>query len=51
MKDCHDLYLKCHMLQLAYVFESYRSTATGEYRLDPAHYARVPHLSRDAMLR
>jgi hypothetical protein len=51
MKDYHDLYLKCDVLQLVDVFETFRSTALGEYHLDPAHYVSAPHLSWDAMLR
>ena len=48
--DYHNLYLKCDVLQLADVFESFRNTAMREYKLDPAHYVSAPHLSWDAML-
>ena len=51
MQDYHDLYLKCDVLQLADVFEAFRTTAMGQYSLDPAHYVSAPHLSWDAMLR
>jgi hypothetical protein len=51
LKDYHDLYLKCDVLQLADIFETFRTTAMSEYKLDPAHYVSAPHLSWDAMLR
>jgi hypothetical protein len=51
LKDCHDLYLKCDALLLADIFETFRTTAMSEYRLDPAHYVSAPHLSWDAVLR
>ena len=50
MKDYHDLYLKTDVLQLADVFESFRSGSMENYKLDPAHYVSAPHLSWDAML-
>ena len=50
MLDYHNLYLKCDVLQLADVFETFRNTAMKEYKLDPAHYVSAPHLSWDAML-
>jgi hypothetical protein len=51
IREYHDLYLKCDVLQLADVFEAFRSMSMREYGLDPAHYVSAPHLSWDAMLR
>ena len=51
MKDYHELYLKTDVLQLADVFESFRSGSMDNYKLDPAHYVSAPHLSWDAMLK
>jgi hypothetical protein len=45
VKDYHDMYLKCDVLQLADIFETFCTTAMGEYKLDPAHYVSAPHLS------
>jgi hypothetical protein len=50
MLDYHNLYLKCDVLQLVDVFESFRKAAIREYQLDPAHYISLPQLSWDAML-
>jgi hypothetical protein len=50
MLDYHNLYLKCDVLQLTDVFESFRKTSLRVYELDPAHYVSAPHLSWDAML-
>lgn len=49
--DYHNLYLKCDVLLLADVFESFRATAMQNYGLDPAHYVSAPQLSWDAMLK
>ena len=49
--DYHDLYLRTDVLLLADVFESFRSTCLGYYRLDPCHYYSAPGLSWDALLR
>ena len=51
MKDYHELYLKTDVLQLADVFESFRTGSMDNYKLDPAHYVSAPHLSWDAMLK
>ena len=50
-EDYHDLYLKCDVLILADVFESFRTTAMQTYGVDPAHYVSAPHLSWDSMQR
>ena len=39
------------MLQLADVFESFRSMCISTYGLDPAYYVSAPQLSWDAMLK
>ena len=49
--DYHDTYLKADVLQLADVFENFRSVCKQAYDLDPAHYFTAPGLSWDAMLR
>ena len=49
--DYHNLYLKCDVMLLADVFETFRTTAMSQHALDPAHYVSSPHLSWDAMLR
>ena len=48
--DYHDIYLKSDVLQLADVFENFRSVCLDNYHLDPAHYYTAPGLSWDAML-
>ena len=49
--DYHDIYLKSDVLQLADVFENFRSICHHNYGFDPAHYYTAPGLSWDAMLR
>lgn len=49
--DYHDIYLRVDVLQLADVFENFRSTALSTYKLDPAHYFTAPGLSWDSMLK
>ena len=39
------------MLQLADVFESFRTMCISTYGLDPAYYVSAPQLSWDAMLK
>ena len=51
MLDYHNLYLKCDVLLLADVFESFRSISLTNYELDPAHFVSSPHLSWEAMLK
>jgi hypothetical protein len=51
MKDYHDVYLKADVLQLADVFETYRSKTLANFELDPAYYVSAPHLSWDCMLK
>ena len=49
--DYHDLYLKTDVLLLADVFQTFRKTCMGSYKLDPLHYYSVPGLSWDALLK
>lgn len=51
MPEYHDLYLLSDILLLADVFENFRKTCPGYYKLDPAHYFTSPGLSWVAMLR
>ena len=51
MKDYHNLYLKCDVLLLTYVFEKFRNNSLKKYGLCPSHYLRVPGLSWDAILK
>ena len=51
MGEYHDLYLKSDVLLLADVFENFRKTCLGYYRLDPCHYFTSPGLSWDGMLK
>ena len=38
----HDTYLKTDLLLLADVFETFRNTCLGHYKLDPAHFYTAP---------
>ena len=49
--DYHNLYLKCDVLLLADVFESFRTVSMTNYDLDPAHFVSAPSLSWDAMMK
>ena len=49
MKDHHYLYLKCHVLLLADVFEKFRNNNLKNYGLCPSHYLRARALSWAAM--
>ena len=49
--DYHNLYLKCDVLLLADIFESFRTISMQNYELDPAHFVSAPHLSWEAMLK
>ena len=49
-KDYHLAYLKCDVLLLTDVFESFRSTCLTNYELDPANYISAASLAWDAML-
>ena len=51
MLDYHNLYLKCDVLQLADIFENFRTMSLEHYKLDPAHFISAPMLSWAAMLR
>ena len=46
MKDFYDLYLKCDVLLLTYVFQKFRNN----YGLCPSHYLSAPAFSSYAML-
>ena len=50
-RDYLELYLLCDVLQLADIFESFRTKCIGDYSLDPAHYFSSPHFTYDAFLR
>ena len=45
MKDYDDLYLKCHVLLLADVFEKFRNNSLKKYGLCPSHYLGVTCLT------
>ena len=49
--DYHDLYLKTDVVLLADVFQTFRKTCMGSYKLDPLHYYTTPGLSWDALLK
>ena len=51
MKDCHDFYLRCHILLLADVFEKIRNNSLKSYSLYPSHNLSTPGPSWDAMLK
>ena len=51
MKDYHDLYLKCDVLLLAYVFEEFRNNSLNNYGSCPSHYLGSSGLSWDAILK
>ena len=50
LKDYDNLYLKCHVLLLANVFEIFWNNSLKNYGLCPSHYLSVPTLSWEAML-
>lgn len=49
--DYHDLYLKCDVLLLADIFETFRNNSLTNYKLDPCYYLTSPGLAWDACLR
>ena len=53
IQDYLELYLESDVLQLADVFENFRSRCLKpeNYQLDPAYYVSLPQLSWDAMLK
>jgi Rho termination factor, N-terminal domain len=51
MRDYHNLYNKCDVLQLSDIFEHFRDVCMKHYKLDPAWYYTSPGLSWDAMLK
>ena len=50
MKDYHDLCLKCDVLLLADVFETFRNNSLKNYGLCSSPYLSTSALSCDAML-
>ena len=50
IKDCHDLYLKCDVLQLADVFEKFRNNSLKNYNLCLGHCLSALALGWDVML-
>jgi len=51
MRDYHNLYNECDVLQLVDIFENFRDVCMKHYKLDPAWYYTSPGLSWDAMLK
>ena len=51
MLDYHNVYLKADVLQLADLFEEFRSQFYEQYNLDPAMFITTPQMSWAAMLR
>lgn len=51
MGEYHDLYLQTDVLQLADIFENFRTMCIEYYGLDPAHYYTLPNYAWDAMLK
>ena len=49
--EYHDLYLKTDITLLADVFQTFRKTCMGAYRLDHLHYYTAPGLSWDSLLK
>ena len=49
--EYHDLYLKCDVLLLCDVFETFIDSCLKYYGLDPCHYFSSPGLAWDAMLK
>ena len=49
--EYHDLYLQTDVLQLADVFENFRTMCLNYYGLDPCHYYTLPNYAWDAMLK
>ena len=45
MRDYHNLYNKCDVLQLSDIFEHFRDVCKEHYKLDPAWYYTSPGLS------
>ena len=45
IKDDHKLYLKCHVLLLADVFDTFRNNSLMNYGLYSSHYLSAPGLS------
>ena len=50
MKYYHNLYLKCHILLLAGVFEEFRNSSLKIYGLCTSHHSSTLALPWDAML-
>ena len=51
LRDYHDFYLRCDVLLLADVFETFRDMCKKNYDLDSAHFYIAPGLSWQAALK
>ena len=51
LKDYMQIYLKGDVLQLADIFQEFRTVCSKNYHLDATHYISAPHLSWDAMMK
>lgn len=51
LREYHDFYLRCDVLLLADVFETFRDMCKKNYDLDPAHFYTAPGLSWQAALK
>ena len=49
--DYHDLYLRTNVVLLANVYEAFRETCLGHYKLDSAHFYTSPGLAWKACLK
>ena len=49
--DYHELYLKTDVVLLADVFQTFRKTCMGAYKLDTLHYYTAPGLSWDTLIK
>ena len=51
MKEYHNLYVQSNTIQLADVFEQFRTLCLRECKLDTAYYCTTPGLAFDACLK
>ena len=49
--DYHDLYLRTDVVLLADMYEAFRETCLGHYKLDPVHFCTSPKLAWKACLK